>query len=74
VRSRARARTAGGSDPLAGLDPVADADAPAGEVRVQRRVAVSDRDLDEVAVALIASLLPNGEHASGLCCSHSEGA
>jgi hypothetical protein len=35
---------------------------------------MSDRDVDDVAVALVASLLPDGDHASGLCCSHSEGA
>jgi hypothetical protein len=66
VRSRAPARTPGGSDHLAGPDLVADANAPAGEVRVERGVAPPDGDLDNVAVSLEASLLADRDHPAGL--------
>jgi hypothetical protein len=70
VRSGAPARAAGGADPLAGLDLVANVNAPTGEVRVQRRVAPADGDLDDVAVALVPSTLPDGNHAAALGCPH----
>jgi len=43
-----------------------DPDAPAGEVGVERRVAVADRDLDDVAVALVPVALADGDHAAAL--------
>jgi hypothetical protein len=66
VGSSARARAAGRSDPLAGLDHLTDPDTPAGEVGVERRVAVADRDLDDVAVALVPVVLADGDHAAAL--------
>jgi hypothetical protein len=66
VRSRAPPRAAGGSDPLAGFDLVTGANAPAGEVGIQRRVAPPDGDLDDVAVPLEASLLADADHPAGL--------
>ena len=72
VGSRAPARAAGGSDPLAGLDLVADANAPAGEVGIERGVASPDGDLDDVAVPLEPSLLADADHPAGLGRAHRE--
>src|SRR5689334_14233547 len=52
VRARAPARAAGGADPLPRRDLVADADAGARQVRVQRDVGAAERDLDHRSVAL----------------------
>jgi len=66
VGSSARARAARRSDPLAGLDRLADPDAPGGEMGVERRVAVAHRDLDDVAVALVPVALAHGDHSAAL--------
>jgi hypothetical protein len=66
VGSSAGARAAGRSDPLAGLDHLADPDAPAGEVGVERRVTAADRDLDDVAVAFVPMALADGDHSAAL--------
>jgi hypothetical protein len=51
---------------LAGDDVLARVDGPVREVGVERDVAVAERDLDHVAVALEARLLADGDHPSRL--------
>jgi len=62
----APAGTARRAEALPYGDLLADADAPAGEVRVQRDPAVAERDLHEVPVALEAAALADCDHASRL--------
>jgi hypothetical protein len=69
VRSRTPPGAAGGADPLAGFDLVADANAPAGEVGIERGVTPPDGDPDDVAVPLEASLLTDADHPAGLGCA-----
>jgi hypothetical protein len=72
VGARARACAAGGPDPLSGVYRLADAHAPAGQVRVERGEASAERDLDYVPVALVPTLLADGDHSTGLGGPHRE--
>jgi hypothetical protein len=67
VRARAPARAARSAEPLAGGYLVADADAPAGEVGIERHPPGAERDLDQVPVALEAARRADGDYASRLC-------
>jgi hypothetical protein len=66
VRAGAPARAAGGADSLAGDDLVADLDAPAREVCVERDVPPAECDFDDVPVALEATPGSHRDHAARL--------
>src|SRR5437764_959242 len=66
VRARAPTRAARSADSLSGPDRLADAHAPAGEVRVEARETPAACDLDDVAVALESTRLTDRDDRAGL--------
>src|SRR4051812_19614905 len=74
VRAGAPASAPGGAEPLACGHDLADAHPPAGEVTVERDVSLSERDFDDVPVALEAARRPGCDHSSRLRGADCEGA